>query len=282
MRPSSTPSESPYHPYHRPMSPGTPGPGRRYGPFRALAMSFFSAALYRDAAAHWRALAFGYLALLLGIVWLTTVSVLHHRFGRWYANDGPAFVAQIPPLSVKDGELSAEVDQPYFFTDEATGEVLAVIDTTGTITTLEQAGARVLLTKTEAIVENNPREVRVYRFKSFGDFAVDRAVIQRWLGELAKWLGFILFPFALAGSYFYRVIQVLIYALIGLFVARILQVQLSYPAAVSVAILSITPSVLLSTAAQLTQTTIPFSWAFSFLMAMSYMFFGVYSNRSPD
>lgn len=282
MSPSSTPSESRYHPYHRPAHPGTPGSERRYGPLRALAMSFFSAGLYRDAAAHWRAFAFGYLALLLGIVWLATVAVLHHRFGRWVANDGPAIVAQIPPLSVKDGELSAEVEQPYFLEDETTGEVLVVIDTTGTVTTLEQAGARVLLTKTEAIVERNPREIRVYRFNTIGDFAVDQARIQSWLTWLANWLGFILFPFTLAGSYFYRVIQILIYALIGLFFARILQVQLSYPAAMSVAILSITPPVLLSTAVQLSQATIPFPWAFWFLIAMSYLFFGVYSNRSPD
>ncbi len=245
-------------------------------------MSFFSAELYRDAAAHWRAFAFGYLAVVLGIVWLVTVAVLHYRFGRWVANDAPAIVAQIPPLSVKNGELSAEVEQPYFLKDETTGKVLVVIDTTGTVTTLEQAGARVLLTKTEAIVENNPREIRVYRLNTIGDFAVDQKRMQGWLSWLANWLGFILFPFALAGSYFYRVIQILIYAGIGFVFARILQVQLSYQAAMSVAILSITPPVLLSTAVQLTQATVPFPWAFWFLIAMSYLFFGVYSNRSPD
>lgn len=280
MSPSSTPRDPPYHPYHRPAHPSTPG-SRRYGPLRALALSFFSADLYRDAAENWRAFAFGYLALVLGIVWLITVGVLHHGFGRWVATDAPAIVAQIPPVTVKNGELSADVEQPFLLEDETTGEVLVVIDTTGTVTTLEQAGARVLLTKTEAIVERNPREVRVYRFQSFGDFAVDQARIQGWLSFFANWLGFILFPFALAGSFFYRVIQVLVYALIGLFFARILQVQLAYPAAMSVAILSITPPVLLSTAAQLTQATIPYPWAFWFLMAMSYLSFGVYSNRSP-
>jgi len=282
VSPSLTPSEPAYHPYHRPAHPGMPRSRRGYGPLRALVLSFFSADLYRDAALHWRAFAFGYLALLLGIAWLVTVAVLHHRFRVWYANDAPAIVAQIPPVSLKDGELSAEVEQPYFLTDGTSGEVVVVIDTTGTITTLEQAGARVLLTKTEAIVENNPREIRVYRFNTIGDFAVDQARIQRWLAWLANWLGFILFPFTLAGSYLYRVIQILIYALIGLLFARILQVQLSYPAAVSVAILSITPPVLLSTAVQLSQATIPFPWVFWFLMAMSYLFFGVYSNRSPD
>jgi hypothetical protein len=237
----------------------------------------FSSDLYRDAAAHWRGTAFGYLALLLAIVWLVAVAVLHHRFGQWAARDAPSIVAQIPPLAVKGGELSVEAEQPYFFTDQTSGEVVAVIDTTGTITTLEQAGARVLLTKTEAIVERNPREVRMYRYQSFGDFAVDQTVIQGWLGWLTRWLGFILFPLAFAGSYVYRAVQVLLYGLLGLLFARILGSQLSYPSAVSLAILSITAPVMLSTVAQITQTTIPFLWLFWFFLAMGYLFFGVYS-----
>ena len=255
---------------------------RRHGPLRALGLSFYSADLYRDAAAHWRGFAFGYLVVLLGISWLIMAAVLHHGFRRWCANDAPAIVAQIPPLSLKNGELYADVEQPYFVTDDASGEVIAVVDTTGTITTLEQAGARFLFTKTEAIVERNPSEVRVYRFNTIGDFALDQAVVQTWLNRVADWMGFILFPFALAGSYVYRVVQILIYALIGLAFARILQVQLSYPAAVSVATLSITPPVLLSTALQLSGAQIPFPWLFWFLMAASYLFFGVYSNRSSD
>jgi hypothetical protein len=105
-------------------------------------------------------------------------------------------------------------------------------------------------------------------------------VIGGWLGWLTRWLGFILFPFALAGSYFYRLVQVLVYGLVGLLFARILQAPLSYPASLSLAILSITPSVLLGTALQLTQATVPFQWAFSILLAMGYLFFGVYSNRA--
>ena len=281
MRPSSTSRVPPYHPYHRPAHAVKPGV-RRYGPLRALALSFFSADLYRDAAANWRGFALGYLAFLLGIAWLITVAVLHQRFRSWCENEAPAIVAQIPPLSLKDGELSADVEQPYFLADETSGEMIVVIDTTGAITTLEQAGARVLLTKTEAIVERNPQEIRVYRFNAIGDFALDQAKVQGWLAWLANWLGFVLFPFALAGSYLYRVVQIVVYAGIGLLFARILQVPLSYPAAASVATLSITPPVLLSTAAQLTQARIPLPWLFWFLMAMSYLFFGVYSNRSPD
>jgi hypothetical protein len=224
--------------------------------------------------------AFGYLAVLLGISWVFTAAMLHYRFGRWARDEAPAVIAQIPPLSVRGGELSVEAEQPYFLTDEASGEVLAVIDTTGAITTLEQAGARVLLTKTEAIVESNPSNIRIYRFQSFGDFTLNRTVIEGWLGWLTRWLGFILFPFALAGSYFYRLVQVLVYGLVGLLFARILQAPLSYPASLSLAILSITPSVLLGTALQLTQATVPFQWAFSLLLAMGYLFFGVYSNRA--
>lgn len=281
MSSSSTRSSPPHHPYRRPAQPGIRASSRRYGPLRALALSFFSSDLYRDAAAHWRGFAFGYLALLLGIVWLPTVAVLHQRFGLWAANEAPAVIAQIPPLSVTSGELSVDAEQPYFVTDPTTGERVAVIDTTGAITTLEQAGARVLLTKTAAIVESNPRNIRIYRFASFGDFAVDQAVIQGWLSWLTRWMGFVLFPFALVGSYFYRVFQVLVYGLVGLAFARILRVELSYPAALSVVILSITPPVLLSTAVQLTQTTIPFLRLSSFLLAMGFLFFGVYSNR-PD
>ncbi|HJS72807.1 MAG TPA: DUF1189 family protein [Vicinamibacteria bacterium] len=242
-------------------------------------MSFFSADLYRDAAANWSYAAFVYLALLLGLSWIVTAAVLHHQFGQWAASEAPAVVEQIPPLSWNGGELSAEADQPYFLTDEA-GEVLAVIDTTGAISTLEEAGARVLLTKNEAIVESNPNQVRIYRFQAINDFAVDAGRVQGWLNWLARWLGFLIFPVAVAASYVYRLVQVILYGLAGLLFARILRSPLPFPATARLATLALTPSVVLGTLIQLTKVRVPFPWLFSFLVAMIYLFFGVYANGS--
>ncbi len=274
--PVSSPADSGAGPYRRPVGRAV---GRRYGPFRAITMSFYSADLYRDVASHWGLFSFFYLGLLLGLCWLLATIQIHSRFSTWIEEEAPKVVDQIPTLTFVQGELRVDVEQPYRIVDPETSQSLAVIDTTGQITSLDEDDAVVLLTRTQAFVRRNPQETRIYQFSELDGWVIDSNRVHGWLETIGNWFGFVFYPFALMFSFAYRTIQVLIYAVIGFFMSRILSVELSYSSLISLAIVAITAPLVLGTAFQLSEYRLPLSWLAWFFLAMVYLFFAVRANR---
>jgi hypothetical protein len=191
----------------------------RYSIFHPLVFSFYSKPLYQDVARNWRGTGFLYLLLLLALCWLPQMIQLHQRLADLVDQEAPALVSQLPAITIVDGELSTDVDTPYFIHDPEKGTVLAIIDLTGEHTSLENSEAKLLLTRTKAIVRNRPRETRVYDLSGVGSFSLDRETVSGWLEVAKDWLAIVLYPVALLFSYLYRIVQVLLYAAIGVLVA---------------------------------------------------------------
>jgi hypothetical protein len=72
----------------------------------------------------------------------------------------------------------------------------------------------------------------------------------------------------------------LIYALIGILIAKILEVELNYQALVRLAVISITPVLIIDTIYSVAGLKIPLWWLICFIIAMSYMFFGIKASRT--
>ena len=83
-------------------------------------------------------------------------------------------------------------------------------------------------------------------------------------------------------SFVYRVVQVLIYALIGMLFASILKTTLDYDALVRLSVISITPVVALNTLRRLLDVHVPMTWLISFVIAMIYLFIAVKANADAE
>ena len=188
---------------------------KQYGIFHAPYMSFFSQSFYRDVDMHWKGTGFAYLLLLLTICWFPGIIQLHVSFGDYVENDAPAIIEQLPTITIVKGEASVAVAQPYEITDPDNDKVIALIDTTGKTVSLEGTDARVLLTKTEVIYKKNSIETRNYSLQDIDAFVLDQEKVAAWLEILRKYIAVVAFPFAVLGSFAFRVVQVLIYAAIG-------------------------------------------------------------------
>ncbi len=241
-------------------------------------MSFYSKSLYQEVGRNWKGLSFIYLLLLLALSWIFGIIQIHYGVSDYITNTAPGIVEQVPLISISDGEVSIDASEPYFITDPESGTLLIIIDTTGQITSLDDIEAMLLLTKTKVIVEMGAAETRMYDLSEVDEFYIDQRRINSFLEVLKDWLAIVLYPFAVLLSFLYRIIQVLIYAAIGIVFTKRFNASLNYQTLISLAIISITPVIVLDTIISLLNVPIPFWRLICFLIAMGFLFYAVKVN----
>ena len=253
---------------------------RKFGLFHPLVLSFYSQPLYADVARNWRGITFLYLLLVLALCWVPGMVKMQTGLSKFIKKDAPALVQQIPRVSIINGEVSTDVETPYYINDPDSGKTLMILDLTGEFTSLEGTGAKMLLTRNQLIAEKSAIETRTYDLSGIKNFSIDRATIEGWLQLARSWLVPLLFPIILLFSYCYRLFQALVYGLIGLIIAQVLHVPLGLMASVRLAIIAITPVLILDTLLGLTEFRLPAWWLLGFAIAMGYLFFGIKAASS--
>ncbi len=115
----------------------------------------------------------------------------------------------------------------------------------------------------------------MYDLSTVKDFKLDKALVYKILDMFDKFFAVAFYPIAVLSSFIYRIIQALIYALIGILIARYMKVELDYQALVRLAVISITPVIILSTILSVTGVKVPLMGTICFVIAMAYMCFGI-------
>ena len=251
--------------------------------FHVPYMSFYSGDLYWDVCHQWKGVGFLYLFLLLAVCWIPRAITFQGGVAAFVETEAPPIVTQIPQITIAAGEVSTDVNQPYTIVDPKTQKELAIIDTTGQILTLTEQEANVLVTKKELIVRRSDLDTRSLRFDPDFDFTLDQHKVTRWLDTLQRVTAVWIYPLALLGSWFFRVIQLLIYALIGLQFARILQSRRTYDSLLRLSAIAVTPPIIVQTILGVAGIQIPMPGLCYFLAAMCCLFFGIKSAAlSPE
>lgn len=254
---------------------------RKYTILHAPLLSFFSKWLYQDVAREWRGTGLLYLLALLAATWVPLVVGIHVVVTHFVRREAPPVVEQVPPITIRDGAVSCPEPQPYFIKDPDTGRPVAIIDTTGELTSLEGTGAGLLLTRTRLIVAQSGNETRIYDLSNTRAFYIDRDILTKWLEIARRWLAVAAYPLLVLFSYVYRIVQALLYAAIGLLFARMTRATLTYQALVRLAIVATTPVIILDTIVLLAGLSIPYWWPICFVIAMGYLYFGVKASAEP-
>jgi len=253
---------------------------KRFSALHVPLLSFFSKSLYQDVAWNWKGTCLLYLLVLLAVCWVPLMVKFQATLSRFVTREAPPIVEQIPPITIRDGEVSVDVEQPYTIKDPKTGGPAAIIDTTGSITSLEGQEARVLLTKTRLIIAERRGKTTIHDLSAVSSFHINQALILWWLRWARSWLVVIVYPLALLFTYIYRLLQALFYAVIGMLFAGLVRVKLSFQALIRLAIVATTPAILLNTIVEAAGFRIPWWWLICFAIAMAYLYFGLRASAS--
>jgi hypothetical protein len=240
-------------------------------------MAFYSGDLYQDVAEHWHGVGAGYLLLLVALCWLPLLIKIHVGFAGFASHDAPKIIGQIPPITIDKGKVSTTVDMPYYIKDPDSGREMAIVDTTGQITSLDGRQAKLLLTQSKLITRQSNMEVREYDLSQVQHFEFNREKALDWLMTFKDVFVLILAPFAILFGYIYRMVQLLLYAAIGMAFASMSNVKLEYSVLMRLAAVAVTPAMIINAAYDLWGKGIPFWWLICFAIAMCYLFFAVKS-----
>ncbi len=258
-------------------SPAFSAQKKRYSVLDAVYMAFYSGDLYQDVAQRWHGVGAGYLLLLVALCWLPLLIKIHVGFSDFVSRDAPKIIGQIPPITIDKGKVSTTAKTPYFIKDPDSGKELAIIDTGGEITSLDGRQAKLLLTQTKLITRQSAAEVREYDLSQVQHFEITKEKVLGWLLSFKDLFVPILAPFAILGSYVYRMVQLLLYAAIGMGFASANKVKLEYGVLMRLAAVAVTPAMIVNAAYDLWGKAIPFWWLICFAIAMCYLFFAVRS-----
>lgn len=248
---------------------------KRYTIFQAPIMAFFSPSFYRDVGLNWKGTGFIYLFLLLAICWINISIQFHLSFVDLVETKAPTITPQIPPIKIIKGQASVDVIQPYKIINPDSGTVLALIDTTGKTVSLEGTEARLLLTRTEVRYKKNDCTTTGFNFKMVEHFTLDQQRVSDWLKVLRDYGAIFFFLFAVIVSFAFRIVQLLIYAAIGLLFAKWCKTSQSYQTLLRLSGMAITPVIIANTVVEIANITIPLEWVLYFIAAMAYLFLGV-------
>ncbi len=251
---------------------------KKYSILHPLALSFFSKGLYPDVAPQWRGTGFLYLFLLLALAWIPQTIKVHIGFAERLDENAPAFLLQVPPITIRNGEVSTPVETPYVITSN-TGEAIAIIDLTGEYTHLDDTTAVILLTEDKLYLKNEQRRrTDIHDLSRVQNFSLDRSDFERWAVMARKWLWLGFYLVVVPSEFVYRIVQALLYAAVGLLFCQSLKISLEYLTLVRLAVIAVTPVILLQTALGLANIRFPGAFVLWLAIALGYLYFAVKAN----
>lgn len=256
--------------------------GKRYSILHVPVLSFYNKSLYRDVCLNWKHSIFFYLLLLMAICTIPFIVTIQLAISDFVENDAPDVVSQIPNIYFDDGKASINETQPYAIYDPDTGEILGVIDTTGSMSSLSDSNGYVLITETDALLWKSEVETRTFSFQEIDNFTFEPAMITHWLDVIKKFMAPAFYPVAVLGCFIGRLIQVLVYAAIGLLFASWCKSSRTYVELVRLAIVAVTPPIVIKTLFGLFDISLPAAGLWYFLIAMGYLYYGIKASSANN
>ncbi|GGI75645.1 DUF1189 family protein [Legionella impletisoli] len=104
-----------------------------YRYWQAIYLSFYSPSLYRDVSKRWKGVGAFYILLVIAIGCVPLSIRVIHYMTDYIDQELLAPIKLIPPLYIQGGEVSLDKPMPYFVKNKS-GNVVAIVDTTGKIT----------------------------------------------------------------------------------------------------------------------------------------------------
>ena len=250
---------------------------RQYSILHPLYMSFFSKSLYRDVASNWKGLCLNYLLIVLTLNLIPDMVRLHERVADFLAGEVPKVVHQVPTITISEGTATVNVPVPYIINAPWSNSPFAVIDTSDKAAAPGDQKATIILTRTKLTVKGDESETHSFDFSHIHHAVIDKDLIYHWLETFKDYFIFAAYPFALFFAFVYYFIQALLCASIGMFFAKMFNLDLKARALVRLSVIAFTPPLALQTVHSLLDIEFPYSGVISMLLAIGYLYFAVSS-----
>lgn len=249
---------------------------KKFGITDPLYMAFYAREIYQDVARNWRGMGLLYILSLVALFTIPPMVKFHNQLGTFVAAEAPAYIRQMPTLTIAKGKLSVPEKKPYSIADPTTNEITMVIDTTGEYRTLDQARSRILLTADQMLIRTGSEPVAL-SLSQIDDMTMDHAQMYDMLEILSEWAAITFYPAAVFLAFVYRVVQMIFFTCLALVYARMAGRSLGLTAGMRISAIAMTPMVAIFTLTGFFDVPVPMTWLFGTALTVSYLIFGIRS-----
>lgn len=259
---------------------------QQYNIFQAIPMSFYSKNLYKDVAQNWGIKSFFYLLFILALSWIVATYTMQRDINRAVSNKTEQFFSQFPVITVKDGKISTPENRPYTIISPETKEKIIVIDTSGQTKSVDSK-ANILVTENQIIITNDEKansteapHTEIYHVPSSFNTTINPDNFKTFFDNLANFIWVFYFVGFVIVSFIYRIFQALLYSLFGKIFSLMVGVPIKYSQILQIALVSITPVIVLSTIFYHFNIHFPLQLLFYVVLAMFYLCYGILANKN--
>lgn len=261
---------------------------------QALYASFYSSVLYADVVRRWHGLGMGYLLFLIILGAIPLSGRVMVAFNHFYKEQILFPIQALPLLTIQNGELTYNQPMPYLIKNNK-GEVVSIIDTTGTVSEINQAYPQLTVLITKNKIDFRPPSYK--QFLGLAKDAIGNPIYTRtidkglngllsgteWLhssgiSKLNTLMQILIFP-GVTLFYFgvFAVLLLLLSALVQLYSDIFFSLKLPFKAACRLLAVAATPSLVLFFFMRCGNFAVP-GLVYGILM-LSYISYGVYSAK---
>jgi hypothetical protein len=143
---------------------------------------------------------------------------------------------------------------------------------------MDDTSAMMLITDHKVWTKQNTNDIRQYDLSKIKYFYVDKVKLTGWMNTLSQFLAIGLLPIVFVFGLIGRLIQVLIYGAVNMGFSSGFRANLDYAAALRLAVISVTPVIVLDTIFTLTGLNIPMWSLLGIGISVLYMAMAVKAN----
>lgn len=248
------------------------------GALRPIYLSFYSAAFYREVGSELAGTWFGYLFFIVALGAIPGMVGGYMAITKIFGTELPAIIRQVPTVRVSGGVASIDPPGPHVVLNPVDNSPLVILDTSGTTTSFDNTTASVLLLKDRMLVRRDGRDAGILKMKDLEDTVIDENLLEGWRNTMWNWMSVIYFPVVVLISFLFRVVQVLLFAVVGMLYARRVDAPIDYAGAIRLTVFAATPAVLVSALRDALGIASNLGTVFDFLLVLVYLHFAVRAN----
>lgn len=235
---------------------------RKYNDFQAIWLALYSGSFYRDVVKNWAGVGFLYIALLVSALLLPVSAKLAVQLNSIFKDyestaDASGILAditeQFPEVYIQGGELFSDVTQPYYINERDGGKPIIIIDTTGSIDSLEGNKAVILITKNFIFVgQEGKLSIRemadLFKLEHNQKFTINKDMVGSWINSAVKkfpLMPIFFFISSLISMVIFAFVRGVLFSIIATILASAMQIKIEFKGALRLALITSTPVIML-------------------------------------
>lgn len=226
-----------------------PQANRRYTIWKALPLSFYSEALYRDVALRWKGSGFLYLLLLSALLYIPLAILMHHNVSVFLAEEGPTIAEQIPVIEIENGKASLQnsllnkAEESINIT-ASTGETVAIINIDSHAPIPDDFRYGIIFTPTHIIIRDGSWD-QEFPLQDIQNLTITPEFVLTLMDKIGTAMISIFIPITILSSAVMRLIQAAIFSIATMFWAQTRGTQLTFANAIRLTSVAMTPAIVI-------------------------------------